>query len=136
MVSGRDPRSNDFEAQKPIGIQKRSGIAETDYVLDDTALAYKTENGLFIITGCSHSGICNIISHARQVCGDDRIVGVLGGFHLFEVDEQTEKTIAYLKNCNIKQLYPCHCVSLPVKAEMMKGLPVTEAGVGMRLEIR
>ena len=103
--------------------------------MDDTALAYQTKEGLFIITGCSHSGICNIISYAKQVCSEERIIGVLGGFHLFEVDEQTRKTIAYLEGCNIKQFYPCHCVSLTVKAEMMKSLPVTEVGVGMRLDI-
>ncbi len=132
---GEIPRNNEFEAKQPIGVQRRGGVQEPDYIMDDTALAYQTKEGLFIITGCSHSGICNIISYAKQVCSEDRIIGVLGGFHLFEVDEQTRKTIAYLEGCNIKQFYPCHCVSLTVKAEMMKSLPVTEVGVGMRLDI-
>jgi len=35
----------------------------------------------------------------------------------------------------MKQFYPCHCVSLAVKAEMMKSLPVKEVGVGMRIEV-
>ena len=132
---GEIPRSNDFEAQKPIGIQKCSGIATADYVLDDTALAYKTENGLFIITGCSHSGICNIIAYAKQVCGEERILGVIGGLHLFEVNEQMQKTISYMNACNMKLFYPCHCVSLAVKAEMMKSLLVKEVGVGMKVEV-
>ncbi|AKL94749.1 hypothetical protein CACET_c12840 [Clostridium aceticum] len=36
-------------------------IAVDDYVLDDTAIVYKSEKGIYIITGCSYSGICNII---------------------------------------------------------------------------
>lgn len=139
---GEIPRMNTFEAQVPIGIQKRDSaeavecmIAEPDYVRDDTALVYKTENGLFIITGCSHSGICNIIAYAKQVCGEERILGVLGGLHLFEVNKQMQKTISYMNACNMKQFYPCHCVSLAVKAEMMKSLPVKEVGVGMKVEV-
>lgn len=132
---GQIPRGNDFENQHPIGKTEKNGTFEDDWLVDDTALAYKTDDGIFIITGCSHSGICNIIEHAKAVCGDDRVLGVLGGFHLFNVDEQLKKTIEYLESCNIKQFYPCHCVSLICKAKMMEKLPVKEVGVGMTLEI-
>ena len=98
-------------------------------------MVYKSEKGLFVITGCSHSGICNIIEYAKEVCKDNRVYGVLGGFHLFEDDEQLQKTIEYLKNNEIKQFYPCHCVSLPARAKMMEKLSVVETGVGLVVEI-
>jgi len=101
--------------------------------MDDTALVYQSENGIYIITGCSHSGICNIIEYAKQVCNDNRVLGVIGGFHLFEVNEQTNKTIDYLNQNNLKELYPCHCTSFAVRAEMHKILPVKEVGVGLEL---
>ena len=59
-------------------------------MLDDTAIVYKAKSGLFIITGCSHSGICNIIEHAKKVCSSDKILGVIGGFHIFDCDERLE----------------------------------------------
>ena len=31
-------------------------------------------------------------------------------------------------------MYPCHCVSLKAKAEMMKRMDVEEVGVGLALE--
>lgn len=99
-------------------------------------MAYTSENGIFVITGCSHSGICNIVEYAKEVSNDDRVYGVLGGFHLFEDNEQLKKTIAYFKNCNIKKLYPCHCVSLLARAKMMTELPVVETGVGMKLQLK
>lgn len=42
--------------------------------MDGTALVYKSENGIYIIAGCSHShsGICNIVEYAKQVCNDNR----------------------------------------------------------------
>jgi 7,8-dihydropterin-6-yl-methyl-4-(beta-D-ribofuranosyl)aminobenzene 5'-phosphate synthase len=117
----------------PIGRQLVDGTFVDDYMIDDTALVYKNEMGIYIITGCSHSGICNIIEYAKKVCGDDRVQGVIGGFHLFEVTERVTKTIDYLKQNNIKELYPCHCTSFAVRAEIHKAVPVKEVGVGLEI---
>ena len=132
---GEIPRVMEFENSCAIGYELLDKVKKDDYLLDDSALVYKTNEGLFIITGCSHSGICNIIEYAKKVCNDDRIIGVIGGFHLFELNESTNKTIAYLNSCNIHDVYPCHCVSLKVKAKMMQTLNVHEVGVGLRITI-
>ena len=132
---GEIPRKNAYENQNPIGKYSYGGILKDDYLLDDTAMVYKSEHGLFIITGCSHSGICNIIEYAKKVCNEEKVYGVLGGFHLFNDDEQLQKTIEYLKNNKIEQFYPCHCVSLLARAKMMEKLPVVETGVGLVVEI-
>lgn len=131
---GEIPMLNDFEIRNPIGKQINDGKSEDDYILDDSALAYKSEEGLYIITGCSHSGICNIIEYAKKVCNDSRILGVIGGFHLFDEKlDRVKKTIDYFKENNIREIYPCHCTSFTVKAEMYKFLSVKEVGVGLEL---
>ena len=131
---GEIPQLNDFEKRYVIGKSIIDGKKIDDEVNDDSALVYKNESGLFIITGCSHSGICNIIEYAKKVCDDDRILGVIGGFHLFEIDDRLNKTIKYFKDNNIKHLYPCHCVSLKAKIEMAKELDIQEVGVGLEIE--
>lgn len=130
---GEIPQINNFENRKAIGTQTVNGKSFEDYVMDDSALAYKSKNGIYIITGCSHSGICNIIEYAKKVCEDNRVLGVIGGFHLFKVNTQVEKTIDYLKQNNLKELYPCHCTSFSVKAEINKILPVREVGVALEI---
>lgn len=130
---GEIPQTNDFEQRKPIGTQIVDKTSADDYILDDTALVYKSNNGIYIITGCSHSGICNIIEYAKEVCNDNRVLGVIGGFHLFEVNERVHKTIDYLKKNNIKELYPCHCTSFAVRAEIHNTIPVKEVGVGLEI---
>lgn len=130
---GEIPQINDFEKRKAIGEQIIENNVSDDFVFDDSALVYKAKNGLYIITGCSHSGICNIIEYAKEACNDTRILGVIGGFHLFEIDEQVMKTIQYLKSNNIKEIYPCHCTSFKVKAEINKHIIVKEVGVGLQL---
>jgi len=68
-----------------------------DYLWDDSGLVYECPQGIVVITGCSHSGICNLIEYAKAVTGDSRVLGVIGGFHLFEVTDQVLQTIDYLK---------------------------------------
>ncbi len=132
---GEIPSLNDFEKREVIGKKLLDTKIVEDKVNDDSAIVYKFEKGLFIITGCSHSGICNIIEYAKKVCGDNRIYGVIGGLHLFDIDERLEKTINYLLENNIKHLYPCHCISLKAKIEMAKKLEIKEVGVGLNIKI-
>lgn len=132
---GEIPTLNDFETRYSIGKSIVNGEKVDDTINDDSAIVYKSDKGLFVITGCSHSGICNILEYAKKVCNDNRIYGVIGGFHLFEVNARLDKTIDYLKENNIKLLYPCHCVSLKAKIEMAKRLDINEVGVGLEINI-
>lgn len=109
---------------------------QQDSVKDDTALVYKTDKGIFIITACSHSGICNIIEKAKKLLNDNRVIGIIGGFHLLEDNEQLDKTIEYFKDHNINNLYPCHCVNFMAKFKMMKALKIHEVGVGLKIELK
>lgn len=131
---GHIPRKNGFEGRDGIGMKMQPGGKWcSDTLEDDSALVCRTDKGLFIITGCSHSGICNIVDYAVNVCRDQRIVGILGGFHLFDVDQRLEQTVRFLENAGVKTLYPCHCVSLKAKIKMAGRLHVEEVGVGTEL---
>ena len=132
---GEIPQMVDFEPRGAIGMIRTENGDTEDFVMDDSAVVYRGEDGLFLITGCSHSGICNIAEYAKLVCKDDRIAGIIGGFHLFETDSRLEQTIAYFKENGIAQLYPCHCTSFAVRAEIHKYIPIAEVGVGMKLTI-
>ena len=130
---GEVPVTNDFEQRYSIGETSIDGELIEDNLLDDSALVYKTTEGIYIITGCSHSGICNIIDYAKKVSECEKVLGIIGGLHLFDFNERVDKTIEYLKENNITELYPCHCTSFAVKAEIHKAINIKEVGVGMVL---
>ena len=137
LFLGEIQRVTAFEGTRPLGEYELDGRWTKDNLYDDSALVYEGEAGLFIITGCSHSGICNIICHACELKKTEvRADGVIGGFHLMEEDEQLEETVRFLKDHTSGKLYPCHCVSLKAKHRMMQELPVEEVAVGMELVIR
>lgn len=127
---GEIPTSYLFEKRVPIG-KKMKDAWEDDLVKEDSALALKTNQGLWVITGCSHSGICSIIQYAKEITGCSQIAGVIGGFHLLEKNEKLIKTIETLKNFKINRLIPTHCVNLASKIEMSKCLEIEEAGAGL-----
>lgn len=131
LFLGEIPTAFPFEKRTPIGIS----LGKQDFVIDDSALCYQNDQGIFIMTGCSHSGICSIMEKARKHSDKKRILGVIGGFHLFEENEQCQRTIKYFKKNKISEIIPCHCVSLKAKIAMAKELTIQECGVGMTLEI-
>jgi 7,8-dihydropterin-6-yl-methyl-4-(beta-D-ribofuranosyl)aminobenzene 5'-phosphate synthase len=134
---GEIERNNSFEARTPIGKTLRNGIWEDDFVLDDSAMAYMSENGLVIITGCSHAGICNIIEYAKKVCNENRVVDVIGGFHLLDPSQdKLNSTIEYLEKCQPHALHAAHCTDLHSKISLAKVINVEEVGVGLVWEYK
>jgi len=117
---GQIERNNHFEANS-FPMTKEDGT--DDIVLDDSGLVIKTENGLIVISGCSHSGICNTVEYAKKITNENRILAVMGGFHLKEVNECTIKTIDYMKQNNVQKIYLAHCISDDVCREFEKCMP-------------
>ncbi len=133
---GEIPRRFAFEHVDP-GTRKiffPDGQVKPDELPDDSALAFRSDKGLVIITGCSHAGICNITEYAREVCGERKVAGIIGGLHLLSPEPgHLAKTGKYLNRLHLNALHACHCTSLPAKLALAEYSPVQETGVGMRL---
>lgn len=124
-----------FEGTSSIGQIIKNNVTEADFMQDDTALAYKSSQGLVIITGCSHSGICNIVEQAKQICQDNRILAIIGGLHLRKPSaEQLDGTIAYINQTNVANLYACHCTDQPSRIALAQTGKLRELTVGQTLE--
>lgn len=135
---GEIERNNTFENMKPLGKAKINGQYVDDFILDDSALAINTNDGIVIITGCSHSGICNIIEYAKKVLKINKVRMIIGGFHLQSEDSNDEiliNTKEYLRKEDIGIVYPCHCTNLLSKIEIAKVVHIGEVGSGTRIEI-
>ncbi|WP_300159652.1 MBL fold metallo-hydrolase [Solidesulfovibrio sp.] len=131
---GEIPRQFPFEDTPPIGVRLTPAGAVPDLLPDDSALAYLGEEGLVIVTGCSHAGICNIVAHAREVTGETRVAAIVGGLHLFEASQDRLMAVTdWLAEAGVSALYPCHCTGLAAKMALAARLPVHEVGVGLTL---
>ena len=134
---GEIERTNNFENRAPLGEVHAEGGAQPDFLLDDSALAYKAEDGLIIITGCSHSGICNIVEYAKKVCRQKKVVDVIGGFHLMDPSKETlDNTLQYFRKLQPDALHACHCVDLTSKIALSLVANLHEVGVGLSIEYK
>ncbi len=133
---GEIPRLNDFEAQRTTFFYMNKGEKLQDFVLDDTALAIKTEKGLLIVTGCSHAGICNIVEYARQVTNQDKVYVVMGGFHLLGNQVQLQKTTDYFLKNRVEHLYPMHCTDLQSLSKFYEAFGIKKLCAGDNIEIK
>lgn len=132
---GEINRQFEFEGTNTIGQIIKNNVAEPDFMQDDSALAYKSTQGLVIITGCSHSGICNVVEQAKQICQNDRVLTIIGGLHLRKPSaEQLNGTIAYLSQTNVEKLYACHCTDQPSRIALSQLGNLCETTVGLTLE--
>ncbi len=126
---GEIPRRNDFESKK-TAFQKADGT--DDFVPDDSGLAIVTRKGLVVVSGCAHSGICNMTEYAQKVTGKEKVHMVIGGFHLQNDDDVTRKTIDWMKSKNVEHLVPSHCTGFAAQAAIGKSyrfLPVKSGNV-------
>lgn len=132
---GEIPRRFDFE-HDPLESKINIGGKKTeDDLLDDTALAIITEKGLVIVTGCSHSGICNIVEYAKELCNEEKIADIVGGFHLLNPPEKKIKGIIdYFQKLNVREVHACHCTDLGSKIALSEVCDLKEVGCGLQLE--
>jgi 7,8-dihydropterin-6-yl-methyl-4-(beta-D-ribofuranosyl)aminobenzene 5'-phosphate synthase len=134
---GEIERKNDFEAKRPIGKIVKDDFGYDDYLMDDSALVYKSSRGLIVITSCSHAGICNIVEYAKKICKNDKIIDIIGGFHLLNPSkEQLQGTLEYMKKLEPDEVHACHCTDLNSKIALSKVINLREVGVGLKLEYK
>lgn len=129
---GEIPRTTEFENQNTTFV-KADG--SDDFVMDDSGLAIVTAKGLVIVSGCAHSGICNLTSHARKVTGISKVHMIIGGFHLSNDGQVTQKTIEWMKTMRVEKVVPSHCTDFSAQVAFYKCFPFIQAKAGNVIEI-
>lgn len=118
-ISGQIPRRTSFETGDNRLYQLAADQKIFDPINDDLSLYGITSEGLVVILGCAHAGLVNIVEHARQVTGVQRVYGIIGGTHLGPVSaSQRAATLDYLQQLDLQYLAVNHCTGLPVIAQL------------------
>jgi len=119
FLTGEVPRKTKFEKGDNDQVVKTEKGYIKDPILDDQTIIIDNEKGLFIILGCSHAGIINILNYAIQKTGQQHIHTVIGGTHLASVSEEVrENTIQALRNFDIGRIGVSHCTGLKTSVRL------------------
>jgi 7,8-dihydropterin-6-yl-methyl-4-(beta-D-ribofuranosyl)aminobenzene 5'-phosphate synthase len=114
FVSGEIPRVTAFETGMQ-GQHRRTldgqGWEPDPLVIDERFIAVSVKGkGVVVLTACSHAGVVNVMTHARDCFAGETLYGVLGGFHLSGGNERIiPETVAALRDFELKTIAAAHC---------------------------
>jgi 7,8-dihydropterin-6-yl-methyl-4-(beta-D-ribofuranosyl)aminobenzene 5'-phosphate synthase len=114
FVSGEIPRVTAFETGMQ-GQHRRTldgqGWEPDPLVIDERFIAVSVKGkGVIVLTACSHAGVVNVMTHARDCFAGETLYGVLGGFHLSGGNERIiPETVAELRAFELKLIAAAHC---------------------------
>lgn len=110
VTTGEIERTTEFEMVEGFKTVE-ANMFKDDVMIDEQALVINLgDKGLVVISGCSHSGIINIVKYSQKIIGEKSVYAIIGGFHLTGAkDEKIQKTIDELLKFEPRWVMPCHC---------------------------
>ncbi len=137
-LSGSVPRQTSFETgDTHLVIAGPDGSMIQDAVDDDIALFVRLGDDLIVISGCTHSGLVNMVRHGLAVTGAQRLRGWIGGTHLGPASaEQQRQTLDELEKLAPKFIATSHCTGFAMMTRLQErfGDRFTPAFVGTTIE--
>jgi 7,8-dihydropterin-6-yl-methyl-4-(beta-D-ribofuranosyl)aminobenzene 5'-phosphate synthase len=114
FVSGEIPRRTAYEAGLPGHVRRQAdgrGWEPDPLIMDERFVSVHVKGkGQVVFSACSHAGVINVLTHARDLFPAVPLYGVMGGFHLSGVTEKIiPETVADLAGFGLKLLAPGHC---------------------------
>lgn len=122
VTTGEIKDKTSFEANTTLSmLTLNKGEMVSDTMSDDLSLVFILEEGLVVVTGCSHAGVISIIETAMKMTGVERLAAVIGGFHLIDADDaRIEATVKKFADFNFDMIYTGHCTGLQAEARLQQ----------------
>lgn len=89
----------------------------------EQSLALKTDKGIFVVMGCAHPGVGNILKAASKF---GRLYGIAGGFHGFRDFKALDE---------LSLIYPCHCTQYKKEIRELFKDKALECGAGLVIQL-
>jgi 7,8-dihydropterin-6-yl-methyl-4-(beta-D-ribofuranosyl)aminobenzene 5'-phosphate synthase len=115
-VSGEIPRVTPYERGMPPTHLRRTEDGTTwehdQWIMDERFLVVRVrDKGLVVFTACSHAGVVNVLTHARETFPDTPLHAVMGGLHLSGAAQEQviPETVQGLRAFGLQMIVPAHC---------------------------
>lgn len=108
LVSGFDSLE---EMEQPTAAMMRAAEdgREIDPFTEELAVVLELQEGLALISGCSHTGIVSMC-RALEARFGKKVTAFIGGTHLMNADDsRIRRTCSLLQGLGVRRLGACHC---------------------------
>lgn len=107
-----------------------------DSFCHEQSLILHSDQGLVILSSCSHAGADNIIKEVLFAYPEEKIHAIIGGFHLSHTSEKNVRALARrIHATGIQKIYTGHCTGTPAFAILQEelGEQVCQLYTGMKI---
>jgi len=136
LFSGEVPSEWGPRHTKLVYRQGSEGLEE-DPMADDAFLALALPGGVYILSGCGHAGVENIVEYAERITSL-KAAGLLGGLHLLGASrDRLAKVVEYLASKNLRLVAAMHCSGPYIQSMLRDRLPNAHryAGTGSSMRL-
>jgi 7,8-dihydropterin-6-yl-methyl-4-(beta-D-ribofuranosyl)aminobenzene 5'-phosphate synthase len=96
-----------------VKVRMPDGTTVEDTIPEDMSLVLDTDRGLVVLAGCGHAGVINTLEYARAKVRSAPVYAVIGGLHLFQLDDEHLKwTAGKLREFGVQNLLGAHCTGI------------------------
>jgi 7,8-dihydropterin-6-yl-methyl-4-(beta-D-ribofuranosyl)aminobenzene 5'-phosphate synthase len=138
-VSGEIPRVTSYETGLPGHVQRSADGRSWEpdpLIVDERFVSVQLKGrGQLVFSACSHAGIVNVLTHAREVFAGVPLHGAMGGLHLSGSTETIiPATVADLRGFGLAVLAPGHCTGWRAMSALARefGEELVPSAVGKR----
>jgi 7,8-dihydropterin-6-yl-methyl-4-(beta-D-ribofuranosyl)aminobenzene 5'-phosphate synthase len=118
------PEAN-YNAQSEMLID---GELAGDFIPESQGLSVLTPRGHVVLLGCGHAGVINTLEHVQSAIATVPIHAVIGGFHLFEAEEETLAwTAEKLASIGTENVIGAHCTGIEALYRLREGAHLTRS---------
>lgn len=90
--------------------QKENRKWSYDSFNHEQSLVIRTDKGLVIFNSCCHTGADNIIREVKDAFTGEKIIALIGGFHLYKSSDEDVLSLAKrIEETGIEKVYTGHC---------------------------
>ena len=142
LITGQIDRTTEFEKGMPVQQARVNGGWEPDpWIWDDQAVVINVrDQGLVVLSSCSHSGVINVLRQARRLTRVDRVRAFAGGLHLSGAafEKIIPPTLDELAQIAPQTVLAGHCTGWRATHEIARRLPdayvQTSVGTSVRFD--
>jgi 7,8-dihydropterin-6-yl-methyl-4-(beta-D-ribofuranosyl)aminobenzene 5'-phosphate synthase len=138
-LSGEVPRVTRYETGLPGHVRRADDGTSWEpdpLIMDERFVSVHVGGrGLFVFSACSHAGIVNVLTHARETFPSIPLHGAMGGLHLSGSTEPIiPDTVADLRRFGLGFLAPGHCTGWRAMSALARELgdALAPSAVGKR----
>lgn len=118
--------SNTIIVKEPV--QLEAGLYLTGptggKLLEQALVINLDKKGIVVIVGCSHPTLPVLIKKAQTITGNNKVMGVIGGFHFKDsAEDEFKGYLQYLQSLDLSFVAPSHCTGSEAMQAMKKLMP-------------